>query len=184
MKSVEKANERLKGLNFEHGYSENWIIDVSGVEEMKTGFTKNGEKILGFFSVGLGRRFYVEQKLSNEHTICVVITKKEVGDSAVQAYLKSEDKVDLKKLSRKYYKGDAERCGDIIHVACKQVKTRKISESKDESNKQRMPPTKVLLYFDKKKTWMNWSDLVVMHGKEEARDLIENYYDVRDISYL
>ena len=156
---------------------------MSGVKDTQVGFTRNGEKILGFSPLRFEDRFYVEQKLFNGHTICVVMTKKEVGEKAAQVYSNSKDKVNLQDFRHRCYRKDAERCVDIIHIACKKVESKKLNRSKYESNEQRMPPTKVLLYFDEQETWMNWSDLVDMQGRKEAKYLIQSYYDIRGVSY-
>ena len=80
------------------------------------------------------------------------MTKKDVGEKAAQVYLNLEDKVNLQNFRHKCNKKDAERCGDIIHIIYKEVKSKKVNRSKYKLNKQRMLPIKILFYFNEQET--------------------------------
>jgi len=83
--------------------------------------------------------------------------------------------------NRKYRKKDFNSYEGVVHVACKPPLTRTIVKNKD--CKPRRPLTDILAVIDGKNTWITYSDLTAICGKDDALVDIEEYYDDRELEY-
>lgn len=180
-------DDSLRKLNQKHGYPDTWILNKAGrsatkdAKKVQPGMTRRGEQILGCRKFWGGNRFYVETEV-NGLPYCDIRTADELGGQASKAYLENfDEKVMVGEGNRKYRKKDFDSYEGVVHVACKPPLTRTIVKNKDR--KPRRPLTDILAVIDGKNTWITYSDLTAICGKDDALVDIEEYYDDRELEY-